>query len=76
MTALEVSLLCHMLACLLAVSLLWFLRSLSCQRITLHKNLFLSFVLNSIITIVWLTTVVKKQGHTYNDSVSAASSLA
>lgn len=44
-------------------------RSLSCQRITLHKNLFLSFVLNSIITVVWLTTVVKKQGHTYNDSV-------
>ncbi|KAF3857515.1 hypothetical protein F7725_009374 [Dissostichus mawsoni] len=43
--------------------------SLSCQRITLHKNLFLSFVLNSIITVVWLTTVVKKQGHTYNDSV-------
>lgn len=46
------------------------LRSLSCQRITLHKNLFLSFVLNSVVTIVWLTTVVKKQGHTYNDSVS------
>uniref|UniRef100_A0A3Q3ERH3 Calcitonin gene-related peptide type 1 receptor-like n=1 Tax=Labrus bergylta TaxID=56723 RepID=A0A3Q3ERH3_9LABR len=39
-------------------------------RITLHKNLFLSFVLNSVITVVWLTTVVKKQGHTYNDSDS------
>lgn len=45
-------------------------RSLSCQRITLHKNLFVSFVLNSIITVVWLTKVAKKQGHTYNDSVS------
>lgn len=44
-------------------------RSLSCQRITLHKNLFLSFVLNSIVTVVWLTTVVNKQGHTYNYSV-------
>lgn len=44
-------------------------RSLSCQRITLHKNLFLSFVLNSIFTVVWLTTVVNKQGHTYNYSV-------
>lgn len=40
------------------------LRSLSCQRITLHKNLFLSFVLNSIVTVIWLTTVVNKQAHT------------
>lgn len=45
------------------------LRSLSCQRITLHKNLFLSFVLNSIVTVVWLTTVVNKQAHTYHYSV-------
>lgn len=46
-------------------------RSLSCQRITLHKNLFVSFVLNSIITVVWLTTMSKKQGHTNDDSVSS-----
>lgn len=45
-------------------------RSLSCQRITLHKNLFVSFVLNSVITVVWLTTVVKKQEHSSDDSVS------
>lgn len=45
------------------------LRSLSCQRITLHKNLFLSFVLNSIVTVIWLTTVVNKQAHTYQYSV-------
>lgn len=36
-------------------------RSLSCQRITLHKNLFFSFVLNSIITIIWLTAVANNQ---------------
>uniref|UniRef100_A0A674PR77 Calcitonin gene-related peptide type 1 receptor n=1 Tax=Takifugu rubripes TaxID=31033 RepID=A0A674PR77_TAKRU len=36
-------------------------RSLSCQRITLHKNLFFSFVLNSVITIIWLTAVAKNQ---------------
>ncbi|CAJ0929019.1 unnamed protein product, partial [Ranitomeya imitator] len=34
------------------------LRSLSCQRITLHKNLFFSYVLNSLFTIVHLTAVV------------------
>lgn len=33
-------------------------RSLSCQRITLHKNLFCSYVLNSAFTIVNLITVV------------------
>lgn len=31
------------------------LRSLSCQRITLHKNLFLSFVLNSVIMVAWFS---------------------
>ncbi|XP_028324789.1 calcitonin gene-related peptide type 1 receptor-like isoform X2 [Gouania willdenowi] len=55
---------------LISLGIFFHFKSLSCQRITLHKNLFLSFVLNSIITVVWLTTVVKKQGHTYNDSVS------
>uniref|UniRef100_A0A8C1SUU0 Calcitonin receptor n=1 Tax=Cyprinus carpio TaxID=7962 RepID=A0A8C1SUU0_CYPCA len=33
-------------------------KSLSCQRITLHKNLFCSYVLNSAFTIVNLITVV------------------
>lgn len=33
-------------------------RSLSCQRITLHKNLFFSYVLNSAFTIINLITVV------------------
>lgn len=33
-------------------------RSLSCQRITLHKNLFCSYVLNSALTIIYLVTVV------------------
>ncbi|KAJ3583799.1 hypothetical protein NHX12_015517, partial [Muraenolepis orangiensis] len=37
-----------------------------CQRITLHKNLFFSFVLNSGITIIWFTTTFNhdhKQGN-------------
>lgn len=55
---------------LISLGIFFHFKSLSCQRITLHKNLFLSFVLNSVITVVWLTTVVKKQGHTYNDSAS------
>ncbi|KAJ3583829.1 hypothetical protein NHX12_015547 [Muraenolepis orangiensis] len=44
-------------------------RTLSCQRITLHKNLFFSFVLNSGITIIWFTTTFNhdhKQGNPVN----------
>ncbi|XP_034033428.1 calcitonin gene-related peptide type 1 receptor-like [Thalassophryne amazonica] len=60
-----------LVALLISLAIFIHFKSLSCQRITLHKNLFLSFVLNSIITIVWLTTVVmKNQGNIYNDSVS------
>ncbi|KAM8905275.1 calcitonin gene-related peptide type 1 receptor-like isoform 2-T4 [Spinachia spinachia] len=55
----------------ISLGIFFHFKSLSCQRITLHKNLFLSFVLNSVITVVWLTTtVVKKQGHTNHDSAS------
>jgi len=38
-----------------------FSRSLSCQRITLHKNLFFSFVCNSVVTIISLTAVANNQ---------------
>uniref|UniRef100_A0A3Q2YA78 Calcitonin gene-related peptide type 1 receptor-like n=1 Tax=Hippocampus comes TaxID=109280 RepID=A0A3Q2YA78_HIPCM len=55
---------------IISLGIFFHFKSLSCQRITLHKNLFVSFVLNSIITVVWLTKVAKKQGHTYNDSAS------
>ncbi|KAM7375438.1 hypothetical protein PAMA_014507 [Pampus argenteus] len=54
---------------LISLGIFFHFKSLSCQRITLHKNLFLSFVLNSVFTVAWLT-VVKKEGHTYNDPAS------
>uniref|UniRef100_A0A672M293 Calcitonin gene-related peptide type 1 receptor n=1 Tax=Sinocyclocheilus grahami TaxID=75366 RepID=A0A672M293_SINGR len=46
---------------LISLGIFFHFKSLSCQRITLHKNLFLSFVLNSIITIIWLTAVANNQ---------------
>ncbi|KAM9342376.1 calcitonin gene-related peptide type 1 receptor-like [Pholidichthys leucotaenia] len=48
-----------------------YFKSLSCQRISLHKNMFLSFILNSIITIVWLSlTVNSNQATSTNNPVS------
>ncbi|XP_060922980.1 calcitonin gene-related peptide type 1 receptor [Limanda limanda] len=55
---------------LISLGVFCYFKSLSCQRITLHKNLFLSFVLNSVTTVVLLNTVTEKQGHNSNDSTS------
>ncbi|MBN3293550.1 CALRL protein, partial [Polypterus senegalus] len=46
---------------LISLGIFFHFKSLSCQRITLHKNLFFSFVLNSIITIIWLSAVANNQ---------------
>ncbi|XP_023667535.1 calcitonin gene-related peptide type 1 receptor isoform X3 [Paramormyrops kingsleyae] len=43
---------------LVSLAIFFYFRSLSCQRITLHKNLFCSYVLNSAFTIVNLVAVV------------------
>ncbi|XP_075897486.1 calcitonin gene-related peptide type 1 receptor-like isoform X2 [Nelusetta ayraudi] len=55
---------------LVSLAIFFHFKSLSCQRITLHKNLFMSFVLNSVITVVWLTMVGQKQEHSAVDSAS------
>ncbi|XP_054619421.1 calcitonin gene-related peptide type 1 receptor isoform X2 [Dunckerocampus dactyliophorus] len=43
---------------LISLAIFFYFRSLSCQRITLHKNLFCSYVLNSALTIFYLVAVV------------------
>ncbi|XP_037651422.1 calcitonin gene-related peptide type 1 receptor [Sebastes umbrosus] len=43
---------------LISLAIFFSFRSLSCQRITLHKNLFWSYVLNSALTIIYLVGVV------------------
>ncbi|XP_063790197.1 calcitonin gene-related peptide type 1 receptor [Pseudophryne corroboree] len=46
---------------LISLGIFFYFKNLSCQRITLHKNLFSSFVCNSIVTIILLTAVAKNQ---------------
>uniref|UniRef100_UPI003AACC4C9 calcitonin gene-related peptide type 1 receptor n=1 Tax=Centroberyx gerrardi TaxID=166262 RepID=UPI003AACC4C9 len=43
---------------LISLAIFFYFRSLSCQRITLHKNLFCSYVLNSALTLIYLVAVV------------------
>ncbi|XP_029579032.1 calcitonin gene-related peptide type 1 receptor [Salmo trutta] len=38
-----------------------YFKSLSCQRNSLHKNMFLSFIFNSICTVIWLSAVANNQ---------------
>ncbi|KAJ7345554.1 hypothetical protein JRQ81_001504 [Phrynocephalus forsythii] len=46
---------------LISLGIFFYFKSLSCQRITLHKNLFFSFVCNSVVTIICLTGVANNQ---------------
>ncbi|XP_015675276.1 calcitonin gene-related peptide type 1 receptor [Protobothrops mucrosquamatus] len=46
---------------LISLGIFFYFKSLSCQRITLHKNLFFSFVCNSIVTIIILTGAANNQ---------------
>ncbi|XP_005388094.1 PREDICTED: calcitonin receptor [Chinchilla lanigera] len=47
-----------------------FFRSLGCQRVTLHKHMFLTYILNSIIIIVHLVEVVPNGQLVLRDPVS------
>ncbi|XP_067880942.1 calcitonin gene-related peptide type 1 receptor-like isoform X2 [Heterodontus francisci] len=50
------------IVCLLvSLCIFFYFKSLSCQRISLHKSLFISYILNSIVTIIWLTAVANNQ---------------
>ncbi|XP_053568824.1 calcitonin gene-related peptide type 1 receptor [Bombina bombina] len=55
---------------LISLAIFFYFKNLSCQRITLHKNLFFSFVCNSIVTIIWLTAVANNQSLVATNPVS------
>ncbi|KAL4623672.1 calcitonin gene-related peptide type 1 receptor-like [Arapaima gigas] len=50
-----------MVSLLISLCIFFYFKSLSCQRISLHKNMFISFILNSFCTIIWLSTVINNQ---------------
>uniref|UniRef100_F6SBT3 Calcitonin gene-related peptide type 1 receptor n=1 Tax=Xenopus tropicalis TaxID=8364 RepID=F6SBT3_XENTR len=55
---------------LISLGIFFYFKNLSCQRITLHKNLFFSFVCNSIITIISLSAVANNQALVATNPVS------
>ncbi|KAG7519226.1 hypothetical protein JOB18_004261 [Solea senegalensis] len=55
-----------LIICLIIFS---YFKSLSCQRISLHKNMFLSFIFNSIVTIMWLSLTANNQTINASDPV-------
>ncbi|KAF4078534.1 hypothetical protein AMELA_G00200170 [Ameiurus melas] len=42
---------------LISIFIFSYFKCLSCQRISLHKNMFLSFIFNSILMVIWLTMI-------------------
>ncbi|KAJ8409209.1 hypothetical protein AAFF_G00242300 [Aldrovandia affinis] len=46
---------------LISLGIFSYFKSLSCQRISLHKNMFFSLILNSVFTVIWLSAVVNDQ---------------
>ncbi|XP_056445305.1 calcitonin gene-related peptide type 1 receptor-like [Gadus chalcogrammus] len=46
---------------LISLIIFSYFKSLSCQRVSLHKNMFMSFILNSVVTVIWLSTVPNNQ---------------
>lgn len=47
-------------------------RNLACQRVTMHKHMFLTYILNSIGVLVHLTQVVPNIEYVNSDPVSTA----
>ncbi|KAI4886194.1 hypothetical protein NFI96_024033 [Prochilodus magdalenae] len=48
---------------LISIFIFSYFKCLSCQRISLHKNMFMSFILNSVLMVIWFTGGIFNQTH-------------
>ncbi|XP_060229843.1 calcitonin receptor isoform X2 [Meriones unguiculatus] len=53
-----------------SMGIFMFFKNLGCQRVTLHKNMFLTYILNSIIIIIHLVEVVPNGDLVRRDPIS------
>ncbi|GFR14041.1 hypothetical protein TNCT_732901, partial [Trichonephila clavata] len=59
------------IALLISLGIFFYFRCVQCTRITIHKHLFMSFIINNIMWIIWYTEVVQKPTVLISNEVSA-----
>ncbi|XP_068219657.1 calcitonin gene-related peptide type 1 receptor-like [Palaemon carinicauda] len=57
-----------LIALVISLFIFFYFRCLQCTRIRLHKNLFVSFILNNILWIVWYLEVADKPETVFNNT--------
>ncbi|XP_064104962.1 calcitonin gene-related peptide type 1 receptor-like [Macrobrachium nipponense] len=64
-----------LIALVISLVIFFYFSSLQCTRIRLHKNLFVSFILNNVLWIAWYMEVASKPDTVFNNEFLLSSLL-